>query len=75
MEFCPDDLDKLIDRHKTENKLIDKKEVLNIIKNICKGLLALQNRKIIHRDLKPENIFLSQDNIVKIGDFGISKQL
>ena len=27
MEFCPDDLDKLIDRHKTENKLIDKKEV------------------------------------------------
>jgi len=31
--------------------------------------------KILHRDLKSENIFMNKNIEIKIGDFGISKQL
>ena len=31
--------------------------------------------KIVHRDIKPENIFMNDNMKIKIGDFGISKQL
>jgi serine/threonine protein kinase len=40
---------------------------------ILNGISYLQKQKIAHRDLKPENILLTEDLIVKIGDFGLSK--
>ena len=36
---------------------------------IVNAVSYLQKKKIAHRDLKPENILLTEDLIVKIGDF------
>ncbi len=40
---------------------------------IAFGLQYIHKKNILHRDLKTQNIFLTSQNIIKIGDFGISK--
>ena len=39
---------------------------------MCAGVAYLHDHGIVHRDLKPGNIF-SDDGMVKIGDYGLSK--
>ena len=76
MEYCDGlDLRKFINEHKQSKVLIDKNIILYIILGICQGLKEIHNNNIIHRDIKPENIFLNADLTIKIGDFGLSKEL
>uniref|UniRef100_H2YRH1 non-specific serine/threonine protein kinase n=1 Tax=Ciona savignyi TaxID=51511 RepID=H2YRH1_CIOSA len=43
---------------------------------ITSAVKYIHERRILHRDLKSENVFLvKNDDIVKLGDFGISKEI
>jgi hypothetical protein len=47
-------------------------ETLAWVRGIGAGLAYLHQRGIVHRDLKPGNVF-SEEGVVKIGDYGLSK--
>ena len=42
---------------------------------ITLALQYIHSEKILHRDLKTANIFLTSQDVLKVGDFGISAQL
>ena len=76
MEYCDNkDLKSFINTHKNNNELINEEVIYNIILDICYGMKEIHSKNLIHRDLKPENLFISKDYKIKIGDFGLSKQL
>lgn len=58
-----------------ENKHLSLKNKLHIFCQICDGVAYAHRNKIIHRDLKPVNILLDKNNVPKILDFGIAKQM
>ncbi|CAK68826.1 unnamed protein product (macronuclear) [Paramecium tetraurelia] len=46
-------------------------KAIDILTQICKGLLDLHKKNIIHRDIKPANVLI-QDGIFKLVDFGFA---
>lgn len=50
-------------------------QVLDWLIQTALSLNYVHQRKILHRDVKTQNIFLTQDNLCKLGDFGIARTL
>ncbi len=48
---------------------------MRIAEQIASVLVAAHEKGVIHRDLKPDNVMLSEDEQVKVLDFGLSRQL
>ncbi len=56
-----------------QKRVLSAEEVVEISRQICKGLDYAHSLGIVHRDVKPANIMITSDGTVKIMDFGIAK--
>ena len=54
---------------------LDFNKALEIIEPLTEALAAAHSAGILHRDLKPENVFLSDGGKVKLGDFGLAREI
>ncbi|KAM6407266.1 interferon-induced, double-stranded RNA-activated protein kinase isoform 2-T3 [Pluvialis apricaria] len=70
MELCEQGpLDNWIAKNRRNSKY--HKMAHNKFLQILEGVKYIHSKKLIHRDLKPQNIFISHDDKIKIGDFGL----
>ena len=56
-----------------QGRALPRRTVVEYGAQIAKGLAAAHSRDVVHCDLKPENIFITDDNQLKILDFGLAK--
>ncbi|XP_030355964.1 interferon-induced, double-stranded RNA-activated protein kinase isoform X11 [Strigops habroptila] len=70
MELCEQGpLENWIERNRQDQKyhVMAQTKFLQILK----GVEYIHSKDLIHRDLKPQNIFISHEDKIKIGDFGL----
>ncbi|CCW63341.1 unnamed protein product [Phytomonas sp. EM1] len=68
------DLNKQIKQRLRERLPFKEHEVGLLFYQIVLALDEVHSRRMMHRDLKSANIFLMPTGIIKLGDFGFSKQ-
>lgn len=77
-EFClvleyadAKDLNNYLKSHQN----LSQDRILQIFSQIILGISHIHSQNILHRDIKIANIFLFKNGLVKIGDFGISREI
>ena len=60
-------------RERIRSGPLSSRKAIDYALQVARGLAAAHDRGIVHRDLKPENLFLTNDDRVKILDFGLAK--
>ncbi|XP_054676109.1 interferon-induced, double-stranded RNA-activated protein kinase isoform X1 [Grus americana] len=70
MELCEQgSLENWIEKNRLDQKYNQMAE--NKFLQILEGVKYIHSKELIHRDLKPQNIFISRQDKIKIGDFGL----
>lgn len=75
MEYLCDNLGDMIGEDfevEKDSRVIKPEKVLDYGKQILSGLSYLHHNGIVHRDIKPFNILVSDEDTIKICDFGMA---
>jgi len=76
MDYYCNNLGTIIDetyQTEMESRIIKTEKVIHYIRQTLEGLACLHHAAIIHRDIKPYNILITEQDMVKICDFGLHK--
>jgi serine/threonine-protein kinase len=76
MDYYSNNLGTMIgETYMTEktSRVIELDKAIHYIRQTLQGLACLHHAGIIHRDIKPYNIMITEQDTVKISDFGLSK--
>lgn len=65
--------DQDLTKYMTENPNMKMRTIRNFVYQILKGLEFCHRHHILHRDMKPQNIFVTNDEVIKLGDFGLAR--
>ena len=68
-------LSNKIQKQKDKNETFDEKDIIEWIIDICEGLKFIHENNIKHKDLKLNNLFVTKNNNIKLGNFGIEKSI
>jgi eukaryotic-like serine/threonine-protein kinase len=52
---------------------MDVEQGVDVISQACRGLEYAHRHGVVHRDVKPGNLLVSDDDVVKLADFGIAR--
>jgi serine/threonine protein kinase len=56
-----------------QKKVMPVTEIIDISKQICRGLRYAHAQNVIHRDIKSQNVLIDKENVARLSDFGIAK--
>ena len=61
--------------HKGPARSVTTTDLLCWALQVARGMEYLSSRRVLHGDLAARNVLLSEDNVVKICDFGLARSL
>ena len=73
-EYCEFDLFGLLYDKEIRSK-ITMNHLISYQKQLLLALKTCHSNCVLHRDIKPANVFITKDNIVKLGDFGLARKM
>ncbi|CAB4022081.1 Angiopoietin-1 receptor, partial [Paramuricea clavata] len=79
-EFCPGgNLRKFLIKNRANYvniiSRLTNRQLLTMALDVANGMVHLSAQKVVHRDLAARNILIGQENIAKICDFGLTRDI
>lgn len=72
LAFCDFDLAGLLSHQSLGLQIQD---IKCMMKHLLDGLFRIHSASILHRDMKTANILVSNEGILKLADFGLSRNM